>query len=80
MELRDFIRQCQTSRDLRGPWLRAVAELEMKDQKDSPVPLFRLALCKAMASASDKYAEGDRQKLLKTNEISSLGSDAKKKH
>ena len=39
---------------------------------------FRVALCKAMLSCSDKFADGERQRLLKSTDISSLGKEDKK--
>ena len=51
----------------------------MKGSSSAAAPHFRLALCKAMLSCSDKYADGDRQRRLKTAEVAPLVTrDAKK--
>ena len=78
MELRDFVRSCQSYRTVRGPLLQAIAELRLKGCTSATVPHFRLALCKALLSCSDKYAEGDRQRLMKSTEVTALGRDEKK--
>ena len=77
-ELRDFIRSCQNDRTVRGPILEAVAMFRPKGFGAETASHCRLALCKAMLSCNDKDTEGERQRLLKSTEITSLRKDDKK--
>ena len=76
-ELRDFGHQCQTSRVVRGSVMQAVAEMSGK-LAEGAAPLFRLALTKAMMSASDKYGGPEGQKLFKSTDLASLTNKADK--
>ena len=59
-ERRNFIRSCQNCRTVRGPILEAVAMFRLKGFGAETASHFRLALCKAMLSCSDEFAEGAR--------------------
>ena len=74
-ELRDFVRQLQAQRVVKGQTLATIAELALG--AEAAAPRFRLALVKAMASASVKYTKADEQWLFKSAELTSMCSKEK---
>ena len=75
-ELRDFVRQLQRVRVVRGPLMNAVADLCVGSE--GSCPLFRIAVLKSMLCASSKYSRGDEQGLFKTTDIASMARGADK--
>jgi len=75
-EYRDFTRQLQTQRIVKGHMYQALADVQISSE--GACPLFRMAMAKSMSSASEKYARGDEQNLFKTSDITSLSKPDKK--
>ena len=76
-ELRDFSRQLQTQRVVKGQTLATIAEVELGAQ--AAAPRFRLAAVKAMVAASAKFAKGNEQNLFKSSEFLAMKSIEKRK-
>lgn len=76
-EYRNFVRQLQVQRVVRGWVLGACAKAKIG--VEGACPLFRVACMKAMSSASSKYSRGDEQTLLKSSDFQQMASTDKKR-
>ena len=71
-ELGDVVRQLQVQRVVKDQILASIAELQLGEA--AAAPRLRLAMVKAMASASAKYTKGDEHNLVKSGEPAGMGS------
>ena len=73
-EYNEFLHQLKTERVVRGSFMAAAATANLGH---ADAPLFKWAMFKAMASASEKYASGVDATLLRTADVRSIASKHK---
>lgn len=73
-EYNEFLHQLKTERVVRGSFMAAAATANLGH---ADAPLFKWAMFKAMASASEKYASGVDATLLRTADVHSIASKHK---